>query len=277
MAYDYISGADWGVGGNWNSGVIPQDADDVSIADGYQGNITGTLDQGAIQLNEVIFPPSFAGNVATSASPLITSAALLKIFSQGEVHFDCSLDGASAADVNDCRIHTHARNLTDAIVTIGSESGDAGEWDKILITRGNVTMRGTILFEAACKVDISPRTDAEATVNIASGADTLPTLNIVRGRVTAENVVTTCNQYGGTLEKKTAAITTLNLFGGTCYWTHATASGTTITVHPGATLDFTRTSQEIVIDALWRLPGSIVLYDPGLVTCTAAYDLTTMR
>lgn len=275
MAYDYLNGADWSIAGNWQSAAVPVTGDSVSIGDGAPTLVVNAgLDNGGVDLASILIPRWFAGSVGSAASPLIAAASLLQVFCQGSFHFDCST-GGTGLKTDDVRIHTLQQNLRDSVVTLGSETGQAGDYDRITITRGNVAMRATSQFGASCILATGPARDGDVSLSIAAGADTLPTLHMGGGIVTAGNAITTAVQRSGTLYKTSAPITTLYLMGGTCYWTDPSVSGDgiTIIIYPGATLDMRNTSQEINVSTIWQYPGAEWLRYSSIHTATTHYDL----
>jgi len=142
-----------------------------------------------------------------------------------------------------------------------------------------VSVRATAQFGASCVFTVGPAIDSDVSLNIASGADTIPTFTMGGGLVTASNAITTGIQKGGTLYKDSAPITTFYLMGGTCHWTDNTVSGDAVTiyVYPGATLDMRNTSQEIVVTNVWEYAGANILRYDSLHTFTNHYNFNDTK
>jgi hypothetical protein len=282
-ASQHITGNDWSVAGNWSSGAVPASNEVVIVPEDALCNtdITGGLDQGGKDYDLLKTHEGYTHSVGGSASPLKAAADLILCRCRGGFYFECSKDGVNALKVDECRVQSAIPN---AITELGSESGDAGEWDKIIVDRGHVTLKANILFGASAIVEIGYITSklTDATVTIVEGADTLPTLEINGGRCEASNVVTTARVIAGLLQKKVSPITTLDIFdGGRVEWYDETvaADGVTIKVHAGGTLDLTKTARADtgaatkVISTLWTFPGSTLIYDPKVHTFTTDNNL----
>lgn len=269
MANKHATGNDWGNINHWDPVNVPITDDDVFIPDTLGSSITGTMDQGGVDLDSLYTHGKFLYDVGASGAPLILAADLITLKSPGNFFFECSKH-AGALKTDLVRIMCANR---DAIVELGSETGDAGDFDNIIAMRGNILLKANILFGAAAvlKVHYIDNVLGDVRLRIASGADTLPGLEQRGGLVVSDRAMTLAHVHAGELIQGTQPITTCHIYGGRVVWNDETigGDGVAITVWPGAVLDLMQNTVYKTISTVNRYPGSIVHTDSSLHAFTA--------
>lgn len=103
-----------------------------------------------------------------------------------------------------------------------------------------------------------------STVRCGSGC-TLTTVNLLDSTAEFNSSITTLNQYGSNSEtfiKLAAAVTTLNVYGGTCAWL-STGNMGTVTVGEGATVDLSQGSGGITVTGTITMNAGATWNDPN--------------
>jgi len=265
MADRTLSGAAYTTAANWTGATEPVDGDRALIPSTLGVDVVGG-DRGSIDLALLNVSEGFNYRFCSSGTPLKGAADLIRVAGSTGFYFECSLDGATASKVDDCRIQLPSR---DTPFELGSETADAGDWDAIEVLRGKGTLKGNIMFGAACVLKagyVSSRFD-DVNLTISPGADTLPELQLLGGACVADNVITLGHIYGRHTQR-TAAMTTGRVYpGGVLDYEHT--SSTLIEVYPGGTLNL-KTNGGIVkaITTLIEWPGAIIIRDDAIHTFT---------
>lgn len=262
----YGTGPDFGAAGDWSPNGNPADNDECFYGEDSP-SMTGTMDQGGIDLDVLYTHRLMINDVGASGSPLTMAADLLVIKGAGGFYYECSLDAGSAQITDLVRI---ACAQADAIVELGSETGDAGTYDKIEALRGNITLKANIEFGASCELEVDHIDNRAGDVHltIVEGADTLPVLTVRGGTVICNGPVTLAHIHDGVVTQDKAEMDVVHVFaGGKLIYNHASA-GTAITVYPGGWLDINQTAEQKTL-TINRYERSIVIpYDDSIHTIT---------
>lgn len=260
MAINTLKGSNWDTDADWSvAGTKPASGGNVALTETLptQG-VTAGLDQGSVLLKSLQVRPSCTGPVGSDSGPLIGSTELLKIEGQKGFFYECSLN-AAAGTVPDCRIKTTDSSV---IVQLGSETNDAGTWNKIRIARGKLTIAAGLVFGGSALLDVGfvDTPAGDVTVAIPTNSGTLPELRQTGGVVTSRIATTLANILGGTLWVFDKLVTSLNIHSGAKVIYNHTAL-TTVTVYPGGVLDLANEFRELTITNLFHWPGSIIIGD----------------
>ncbi len=145
-----------------------------------------------------------------------------------------------------------------ASTTLSVNSGDVGV---------------AVLFDGFAVIDVINVESSSANVEIGAVDVTLTTINLTAGTVTTLSNVTTVTMTAGTFVLAgSAAIGTLYVRGGICYYDSDGATTTLIVVTNGAVLNFTRDARPVTIAQLDLYEGATV-YDTGQrTTLTNGFD-----
>lgn len=274
MATTLLQGTDWSVGANWSGGTVPDDGDNACIPESLDASVTGGLDQTGKDPDLIRVHELFAKSLGSNGSPLKIAADKIEHYGMGPVYISCAKDGTNARKIDDVLVQAANANV---IVELDSVSGDAGDYDNIVLKRGTVRLGGGIQFGASCALHVN-RVDRpdDVNFNIASGADTLPTLYQSGGRGVSHGAITTAYVHSGELTQDVAAIGTLHV-GPQAIVHYNHTSLTTAIVYQGGTLDLLANSKAKTITTLIAHAGSTVLYDDSLHTFTTFHDYRRAR
>ncbi len=264
-----LLGSDWGNDAHWGgeTAVKPVDDDQAWISPTLNADVTGTLDQGGVDLDLLHIPPQYIHNLGASGTPLKISGQRFEHFGGGGLYLSADAN-AAAQDIIETRIQcTHSRVITE----LTSTADDKGDYHKVFLYRGTVRLLSDIAFDDAAMVEVgyvnSPAGDV--TLTIASGAETLPTLYQYGGMVYSNRLITTANAMAGMLVQDVAAITNLHVFPGATVKYNTSATCTIAFVRPGGTLILNDTLAQKTFTDLWVAPGGRVVYPPEhLLTVT---------
>ena len=277
--YKIFTGNDW-VNASFDPVNIPVDTDLVVIPHDVTGNKTDTtpnadnVDLGLLQTH-----PGFRGDFGASGAPIQTAADLVVHQGSGAFYYECTDDGAPNLSTDEVRIE--AANASTIAVLSTDAAATLGDFQTIIVSRGNLTLDASIAFHASAIVKVASMGNvaSDATLTIAAGAPTLPTLRQSGGTSIVHNVVTAFTMKAGTCFKWTAKVTNAIIQGGTFVYNHAAldADNTTIEVEAGGTLDLMQNAVKKVIDKVIAHHGSNVLYDKNMHTITDFDDRRTRR
>ncbi|KKN02968.1 hypothetical protein LCGC14_1112320 [marine sediment metagenome] len=276
MAVDFLQGINWGTAGNWQSGSVPISNDEVAIPETLGSAVTGTPDQGGVDLDLLRIHTGFDKPIFTSGSPLKIAADLLEHFGSGNLFYTCD---ANSVGLKTDEVLIQCAN-SRVITELNSVSGDAGDYTTMTFNRGTVRILGDLTWDANGLIQVGcvENLASDVNLNIAAGSDVLAQLRQGGGTCVSSRAITVA-YVAGTLKQDVAAITTLHILPGgitTYNWTTAT----TVIVYPGATLNLLGNTVEKTITDLWAMPKSTVLYDKSLFTGTnkrAGYDFHDYR
>ncbi len=276
MAVNFLQGIDWGVAGNWSL-IVPVTGDEVAIPETLGAAVTGTPDQGGVDLALFRIHAGYDKPIFTSASPIKISATLLEHFGSGNLFYTCDKNAGSGFKTDEVLIQcANSRVITE----LNSVSGDAGDYTTMTFNRGTVRILGDLTWDANGLIQVGcvENLASDVNLNIAAGSDVLAQLRQGGGTCVSSRAITTA-YVAGTLKQDVAAITTLHILpGGIAIYNWTTA--TTVIVYPGATLNLLGNTVEKTITDLWAMPKSTVLYDKSLFTGTnkrAGYDFHDYR
>lgn len=269
-----LQGTDWGNAAHWggHAARVPLDNDRAWISPALSANVTGTPDQGLIDLDYLHIPSGFTHELFTSASPLLIAADLIEHFGAGGVHIASDIGGA-ATKIDEFRgMCANSR----VVNTLTSNPADAGDWVLICLARGTYIIGADTAFDAAAVIHVghlgSPKTDV--TLKILDGTDVLSLLNLGAGHCESHRDITTAN-IAGKMSQEDSVITTANILpGGWLDWNTIDSTGVlgTCTVYPGGTLNLLATMSDKAITTLNALPGSTVLMVDEIVDITTFND-----
>ncbi len=237
---------------NYSTGALPVNGDDLYIVNTSQGLLYNLSALSGVTLNSCTLDSSFTGTIGlpqnnpngyveyrpTYLQVGVTTFTIntgtgggsgrIKV-NFGSVQVNATIASAGSASATDqgtpavILLGTNASNvLTVNQGTVGSAiyPGETSQWATVNL--GHLT---------------SSRTDSQVTLGTGC---TLGTVHQNGGSLTVNSNVTTVTQNDGTLTVLgAAAVTTLSLLGGRCYY-QSTGTVTTASVDDGATLDFTR-------------------------------------
>lgn len=282
MAYKLFNGNDW-LAASFAPTTLPASNDTVICPESVTGNKTDASGNAHdIDLDLLETHPGFRGDFGASGAPIKTAADLVVHKGSGAFYYECTDDGATGLTTDEVRIE--AANAGVVVVLSTDASATKGDYKDIIINRGTVTFDASIVFAASPLVKIGSIGNAgsDANLTIVSGAPTLATLEQVGGLSTLHNVITDLRIVAGICFKETAKAVNITIFGGTCVYNHAAASGDVVLVevHAGGTFDMMRKAVEAsgvksTIDKVIAHPGSRVLYDTNMHTITDFVDLRT--
>ncbi len=267
-----MTAVDWSLAASWP--VSWPTADDQAIfpKSNTNANIIDSLTRAdGIDLSLLATMPGFLGNLGSSGTPIEGATARLHIAGQGNVYFNCAAD-ASAQDVNEARIEP---GNPSAIIELGSQNGNEGEYDLINILSGIVTLKGGIAFLSTGKVSLSAgRLITEASSSLIS------TVHQGGGVSQLAGPVTDLMLMGGSCTKESNKATNIYIGSGTtCVYNHAAIAGDVVRVivMPRGVFDMTQNGELKVIDEVIEYPGAKVLELPTLHTITNHIRLREVR
>lgn len=253
----------WGTAGNWSDGAaIPIANSDAIMGSTLNSDATDAVgDANDIDLDLLVTEPAFARLLGTQAAPIQTAADLVQVQGSGGFYFECDSGTAAAKKTDRIDIMAATANTPVEIGSASTVAGARGDIDGITILRGMVTLKGNIMFGSSAVVAVRQiSAPGDSRVVIASGADTLPTLQVFMGLVEADSVITKLEvSMGAKHIQDTAAITTGDI-GGILeldYGTGApgTVVATTINVLPGGFLNLMKKSGYKTITTVNLYPG----------------------
>lgn len=262
MAGDQMTGSLYDVAGSWQNG-IPTTGDNAIFPMTNSNDITdpGNAADG-IDLALLATMPGFKGSLGTTGDPIEGATALLHVMGIGDVFWNCAAHTAGQ-DVNEARIEA---GNPDAVIELGGQSGDAGEFDLIEFMSGRLTLKTGIAFKSGMVLSMA---SARASLIIESGAAALPRLEQYGGMSKPANIVTEHIMWGGTCIKESNKTGIIKLGGGArMVYNHPSvgAEVTLVIVGPGSIFDLMQNGEKKVIDKLIEWPGAKVLRDPKLHT-----------
>jgi len=262
----------WSTTGNWDNGK-PASTDYAYIPPSLSYNVTMTGDETAVDCYLIEVHRDYRGTVGTSGSPIQISTDVLKVFGSTGFYMEAT-DGQLGHTLIQCPD-------ANTPVQLGTESGGGdGEWDRIMLDRGKLTVAAGLLWDDAGGELVT--TGSQATAILTTGGDTLPSLYMNGGSVYSDVAITAAHLAGGTLYQDTALATTVHVFEGATYVLNHTAA-TNVIIHTGGTLDMMQNSDFKTITNLYTYRGSRLIWDPewdatppspvyGLHTVTNWYD-----
>lgn len=273
----------WGTGGNWTDGAaIPAVNDDAIMGSTLNADVTDAgNDANAIDLDLLLTEPAFARLFGTQASPIVIAADLVQVQGNGGFYFECDSGAAGALKTDQIDVMAATANTPVEIGSASTITGARGDIDGITILRGKVVLKGNIMFGSSAVVAVrNIESTNDAQVVIASGADTLPTLQVFAGLVTSEGVITKLEvSMGATHIQDTAALGTVDLAGILELNYGAGAPGTTvattINVLSGGFLNLMKKTQYKTVTTVNLYPGGKIQRNKNLHIFTTFNDYTS--
>lgn len=271
----------WNTLANWDTGVLPVDADDVIIENSAQP-IIADLDQSAIELTSLTIKPSYTGTIGLPRTHsggayvdgrdryLKTSATTMTIDGSGSGRINIELDTDVASTVIVNGSGTAAESGIPPILIKGGHANGT-----LYLNKGNVGMAfygGETATFTTVNLDYKTTQASDAVLTCGSGA-AITTLTKNGGTVSLASNITTITQKAGTVTVNGAAtVATLSLQGGTGYY-NSSGTLTTVNVASGAVLDFRNDPRARIVTTCSVYAGASI-YDPNAsVTWTNDVDL----
>lgn len=243
---------------NWVPSGVPASGDNVrfpagspSVTDDLDALKTATL-SGA--LGVVVFEPGFTGTVGDSSTYMQFTCTRLEFHGRGQAFIDIEASAIIPRIFATANAIEGQRGLYlkgSAMTGVDVSGGNVG----LAYRHGETTSATTVrIIGEDADVDMGPGL-------------TTTTVYQTAGTTLQRCASTTTTVYGGTWKsREVGAITTLNARGGNLF---PESSGTVTTMNcDGGVSDFTKSSVPRTVSTLKRNPGSVVRYDPSIVTVT---------
>ena len=256
---------------DWNENT-PVEDDDVVVLDLNVVDIVTNVDQKGIDYDSVVLSRGYMKTLATSGAPARWNAKILRILHGGDAHITSDDNNSAGGEaMNDTYIETmEPGNGVFLTSSINAQHADS-VWNRIGISRGDVTMEAAMEFGAAATVSIGYVDNMAGDVTLRLIAETgngnaLPNLIIGGGRVFCTKTVTFCSITNAHMEVDTNPIATLVIgAGATVVYKDLGAADTTIHVKKGGTLDLSERRGEQEITRIQADKGSTLIgYDDKL-------------
>ena len=243
---------DWGVSTNWSPSGVPLTTDSVYLTADYSVDITGSLDQSSVALDQFVVD-GFTGKIGTLAL--------------GYLQIDpnsFSFNGSDVAFID----------VGGAIIDLNIQStGGGGGATRGLYLKGAAIAVLSVINGNVGLANQYGEGSAATTIRVTGGTmvcgsgATLTTVDAYGGTTRLSANVTTLNVYAGNVSTSSAAaITTLNGYGGTI--TH-NGTGTITTANlDGAELDLAKSGIARTVTTLNLNAGGVITYDPAVITIT---------
>jgi len=268
MATKYLTGTDFNLAGHYEGGSLPIAGDTVIVIG--NGHVVST---GALNLNlaKVYIPESFnLYKFGTPAAPIPISADLIEVYGSIDCAIDCDKLGV-ASQIDEITV-SMLRPSYPCVLT--GQSGDAGEWIRMNLFRGTVTVGASVEWAAGSIIKTgyvsNPTDDLRLTVEVM--ADTLAMYEQRGGT----NLIK-CHLTEGRIEAgicfkdiEEAGLLTVGP-GGTLVYDHDAVSGDSVdlVVASGGFCDTARNGRAKVFTSAVIQPGGR-LRKNSLITFTAA-------
>jgi len=228
---------DWTNTASWSLGAAPIDTDTVYFPPSNSQSATTNLDQSLIELTDFIVHPGFTGAIGTPGNLLrIAVSGTVLYYGSGGLHIASSAGGL-ATNIENILI---ASASAGTLITIDSESGDAGTAPLIHLMRGKVTFGANLTGNTNLYIDaIEGINDVTLTCPLIAG--TFVDVWQSAGRVElGDNVTGTWSISGGVAISEAAmTIADLNVSGNARFVHNSTGTITDANVSGNAELDLT--------------------------------------
>lgn len=287
MAGEILNASDWSTDASWSSLLKPADGDDAIIPNTLGSDVTMSGDEGGVDLGYCYVHPLYRHRCGTAASPLHIAAALIEVLGSTGFYLESDDNGAAGDTVEFIRLQMREANTP---VELGSHAGALdGDFERILVQRGHVTLKAGTKFTASSKLEIGYMADRlnDARVILAAGAELLPTLVMNGGQMQCDSAITSAWLHAGTLKQDTAAISVAHIHPGATLEYNGTATLGECDVYDDGVLDLEQTAVRKTITTLRVWPrGRVIgrlkrLWDvsgtkDGMHTVTNYYDMGAM-
>lgn len=252
---------DWGVAANWSPSGVPTAGDDVRIPAGSE-KISGSLNQSAVALGDVIVEDGYTNAIGTRTAPadptyLQIDPNFFRFEGTGVSYIDTGGTGSinpeiyKTATAGDGLRGLYLKGTNFSVVSISDGqvaiAGFHGE---------SATVPTLRLLGGSCWI---------------GDGVTLTTLDIYDGDHVLRAAATTVNLYKGELlTREKGAITTVNVEGGT-FTSDASGTITNLNINNG-TVDLTKSGIGRTVSNLKVNPKGSLFYDPAVITVTTHVD-----
>lgn len=255
----YSTNSHWTPGG-----LVPVSGDEVVIPETLRANVNGTLDQGSVNLDMLRVHSGYDFSVGSTGGSLITSTKELNFQGSKALYYTCSKNGGSNFTTPLTIIEAA---VSGAIAVLDSESGDAGEFTRIICKRGQVTLGSNMVFGAShvLQVGFIDNIASDCHVTIAPNADNV--INVIQtgGVIDCSAPIVTAHVANGTLNMLDKAMGIVHVQQGGIFTTRFGGSGvtsaTSVNVYNGGTFDVSQAYAEMTFPEVYLFPGSKVIGD----------------
>lgn len=251
---------DWGVAANWSPSGVPVAADNVRIPAGSE-KISGTLDQSAVALGDVIVEDGYTNPIGTRTAP--ADPTYLQIDPNA---FSFEGTGVSYIDTG----------ATGSINPEIYKTAVAGAGLRGLYLKGTNFSVVSIVSGDVSIAGFHGESATVPTLRLLGGSCwlgdglTLTTLDVYDGNHVLRAAATTVNLYkGNLLTREVGAITTFNVEGG-ILTSDSSGTITALTIN-GGKVDMLQSGVARIVSTLKVNSGSFD-YDPSVVTVTTHAD-----
>lgn len=258
---------DWNATASWDTGVVPDTADDAIFPAGLSQPFLTNLDQSSkngglgVDLNLLYIDENCSAPIGASGNTLRVGCNKIHHRGSGALWYK---NLPAGLDTDLVIIDAASPNVTVEL--------DGDRIVHLIALVGNVTLAGTISAMDLLQVHYRNNPDADARVTINAAGSTLTELLMSGGIVTAHNLITRANVNGGHLTKDTTTITTLDVGrSGSCQFDFG---GTITDARIKGILDMLRSSKKKTITNLYKFPGAEIRKTDDIVTVTNPYDMT---
>lgn len=274
----------WDTAANWDASGVPTGADDV-IIENTSADILYGIDQNTVTLTSLTIRASYTGKIGLQE---VRGTGTTSYYEYREKYLKISattvtIGDGSGAGSGRIKLNTGANATTLTVLGTGTPAETGLEsllWkgtnaaNVLNVNKGVVGVArfaGETATVATLRVGFVANKAGDATVYCGTGV-TLTTINQEGGTLTTNSAVTTLNVTDGKATHMAGAMTTLNLYSGTCYY-RSSSTLAAANVGDTATLDFSQDMRARTVSACDRY-GSGSIKDPfKTVTWTAGIDL----
>ena len=281
---------DWSTAGNWSTGAVPVDGDDVHFEHSSIDVLYG-LNQSGVQLASLRIGQSYTGKIGlprTSDAGYIEYRAAYLAIGAAVIHIGDGVGAGSSrikldtgADQTALHIHdagSPAESDLESVLWKGTHADNVINLSKGSL--GVAVLPSETATIATLNLGYRDNVIGDATARLGSGV-TLTTINKSGGALEINSNLTTLTQTDGETTIAAGAVTTLNVRGGAVRYNSTGACGTA-NVAAAATLDFSRDLRAKTVtttnkygDGRVRDPFKVVTFTNG-IDCEES-DLSTLE
>ena len=239
----------WANTASWSGAAVPIDGDSVHFPKTNKQSVTSGLGQSLIELVDMIVHPGFEGAIGTPSTLLdIAISGSLLYYGSGGLHVASSLGGVAT----NIELIMIAAASPGTLITIDSESGDAGTIPLIHLARGNVTFGPNLTGNTNLYIDAVEGVN-DVTLTTPAIAGSFVDVWQSAGRVElGDNVSGTwCVSGGMGISELAMTIADLNVTGNARFVHNSTGAITDANVANTAVLDLTDSIAIKTITRLW--------------------------
>lgn len=273
----------WNVAGNWSTGSVPVNSDDV-IIEGTSTPILYGLDNNAVTLTSLSVRSTFTGTIGL---PKINGTGSSAYYEYRETYLKISATtvnigdgegngsgriklntGTNAATINVRATGSPEEQGIPSFLWVGAHASNVAN-----VYSGSVgvaALAGETATLPVLRINVSANQAGDAVVTCGTGA-TLTTINKSGGTLTINGAATTITQTGGdTTINGSGAIGTLNMrdSGRVTYNTSGTLSTLNISGPAEVEIDFTRDMRSKTVTTTYRYGSAVITDTFRVVTFT---------